>query len=578
MLSRTIRRRMYEGELPSFNLHPLLCRLYAARGVRAPSELDLSLSQLIPVSQLGGLASAVDLLCSHFVRRSRIVVVGDFDADGATSTALVVRQLRRLGFAEVEFLVPNRFHYGYGLTPEIVRLAAERRPGLIITVDNGISSHTGVSEASALGIDTLITDHHLAPSELPSATAIVNPNVPTDPFPSKALAGVGVAFYVMAALTREMELRRLCAKPPPVTDFLDLVALGTVADLVPLDRNNRVLVHQGLRRIRAGRCVAGIRALIEVSNRLLPSVTAADLGYQLGPRLNAAGRLDDMSVGIQCLLTDDPHSARLLAARLSQLNQDRRELELQMQQEAMQAIEGMRAEDPALPLGLCLFDESWHQGVVGLVASRVKDKVHRPVIALARADETTLKGSARSIPGVHIRDVLSAMAAREPDLMQKFGGHAMAAGLTLHADALDRFRLAFDAEVRRWMTLDDAVGVVHSDGPLTAAERTIAVARMLREAGPWGQSFPEPLFDGCFHVRSVRVLADRHLKLDVHDGEGPPCEAVVFRHFDDGDAPVVEPDTRVELAYRLDVNQYNGTEKLQLLVEYLRVLSPHEGG
>jgi single-stranded-DNA-specific exonuclease len=576
-MNRTIRRReaVAEAALPG-DLHPLLRRLYANRGINAADELDLSLSRLIPVSRLGGIDAAVDLLCEHFSRGSRIIVVGDFDADGATSTALVIRQLRGLGFKHVDFLVPNRFQYGYGLTPEIVKLAAESRPGLIVTVDNGISSHAGVDAATALGIQTLITDHHLAPASVPAANAIVNPNAPGDTFPSKALAGVGVAFYLMAALTRAMQERGLCKKAPPVADLLDLVALGTIADLVPLDRNNRILVHQGLRRIRAGRCIAGIRALLEASNCIPANVVASHLGYQIGPRLNAAGRLDDMSIGIQCLLTDDPNTARLLAARLTQLNCDRKELELQMQQDALMAIADMRAEDPQLPLGLCLFDETWHQGVVGLVASRVKERVHRPVIALARADANTLKGSARSVPGVHIRDVLDAVATRHPGLIEKFGGHAMAAGLTLPAASLETFRAEFDAEVRRWMSIEDTIGVVHSDGVLQHDELTLDVARLLQEAGPWGQAFPEPLFDGLFEVRNVRVLGERHLKLEVcaegHDGRALPCEAIAFRHFDHDDAPVVRPDSRVELAYRLDVNRYNGSERLQLVVEYLRVV------
>src|SRR5688572_6608715 len=573
MLSRSIRRRSgWDGEALAGDLHPLLRRLYAARGVRLASELDLALNQLVPIGQLDGIAAAVELLCAHFLKRSPMVVIGDFDADGATSTALVVRQLRRLGFASIDFLVPNRFQYGYGLTPEIVRLAAQSRPALIITVDNGVSSHAGVDEARSLGIDTLITDHHLAPPTLPAATALVNPNAPGDSFPSKALAGVGVAFYLMAALTRAMQERGLCNNPPAVADLLDLVALGTVADLVPLDRNNRILVHQGLRRIRAGRCIAGIRALLEAANCVPANTIASDLGFQIGPRLNAAGRLDDMSIGIQCLLTDDPHAARLLAARLSQLNTDRKELEQQMQQEALLAIADMRVEDPELPLGLCLFDESWHQGVVGLVASRVKERVNRPVIALARSDENTLKGSARSISGVHIRDVLDTLATRHPGLIEKFGGHAMAAGLTLPAAGLEKFRSEFDAEVRRWMSIEDTMGIVHSDGSLRQEELTLDVARLLQQAGPWGQSFPEPLFDGCFEVRNVRVLGERHLKLEVRSDDGPSCEAIAFRHFDHDDAPEVQPDSRVELAYRLDVNRFNGSERLQLVVEYLRVL------
>ena len=572
MTTRVIRRRALVAglDLPEA-LHPLLRRLYAARNVVAARELELSLDRLVPVSQLGGIDAAVALLCRHRARDSRVIVVGDFDADGATSTALVVRHLRRLGFANVGFLVPNRFEYGYGLTPEIVRLAAQQQPQLIITVDNGISSHAGVAEATTLGIETLVTDHHLPAPTLPAAAAIVNPNAPGDTFPSKALAGVGVAFYLMAALTREMQRTGLVTNPPPIADLLDLVALGTVADLVPLDANNRVLVHQGLRRIRAGRSLPGIRALLEAAGKGPERVIAADLGFQVGPRLNAAGRLDDMTIGIQCLLTDDLAEARQLAGRLTQLNVDRRELEQQMQQEAMQAVAEM-TDTASLPLGLCLFDESWHQGVVGLVASRVKDRVHRPVIALARGDADSLKGSARSITGVHIRDVLAAIATRSPGLIDKFGGHAMAAGLTLPALRLEEFRAAFDAEVSRWMTHDDTTGVVHSDGELRSDELTLDIANLLRQSGPWGQAFPEPLFDGCFHVRTTRVLGERHLKLEVRHDDGAICEAIAFRHFDYDDAPVVAVNSRVELAYRLDVNQYNGSERLQLVVEHLRLV------
>jgi single-stranded-DNA-specific exonuclease len=576
-MKRVISRRVSLIADLAPHLHPVLRRVYAARGIQRDAELALGLDQLIPVGQLGGIDAAVDLLCAHFQRGSRLVVVGDFDADGATSTALVVRQLRRLGFAHVGFLVPNRFQFGYGLTPEIVALAAREQPHLIVTVDNGISSVAGVAAATERGIDTLITDHHLAGPVLPAAAAIVNPNVQGERFPSKSLAGVGVAFYLMAALTRVMQVRGLAAEAPSVADLLDLVALGTVADLVPLDRNNRILVYQGLRRIRAGRCVPGIRALLESANRVPAETVASDLGFQLGPRLNAAGRLDDMSVGIQCLLADDVDTARLLAGRLAQLNHDRRELELQMQQEAFAAIGEMQAEDPHLPLGLCLFDESWHQGIVGLVASRVKDRVHRPVIALARGDATTLKGSARSVAGVHIRDVLDAIASRCPGLIEKFGGHAMAAGLTLPAAGLERFRAEFDAEVRRWMTLDDAHGIVHTDGELAREELSIDVARLLRDAGPWGKAFPEPLFDGRFRVRRARILGERHLKLEVAQGDSPAWEAIAFRHFDHDDAVEVREDAEVLLAYRLDVNRYNGLDRLQLVVEHIELVGSAAG-
>jgi len=576
---RIIRRRTLLADAPT-DLHAslLLQRIYALRGVRSAQELDLSLERLIPVSQLTGTDAAVALLLEHYACQSRIVIIGDFDTDGATSTALVVRQLRRLGFKHVEFLVPNRFQFGYGLTPEIVQLAADNKPDLIVTVDNGISSVAGVAAANALGIQVLVTDHHLAGSELPQAAAMVNPNAPGNTFPSKGLAGVGVAFYLMAALTRSMQQQGMVsAETTAVAHLLDLVALGTVADVVPLDANNRILVAQGIRRIRAGRCVPGLRALLEAANRRVDSCVASDLGFQVGPRLNAAGRLEDMTLGIQCLLTDDLDAARVIAARLTQLNLDRRDIEQQMQQEALAAIEDMQLDTESLPLGLCLYEESWHQGVVGLVASRIKDRVHRPVIAMARADELTLKGSARSVPGVHIRDVLDAVAARHPGLIDKFGGHAMAAGLSIGIDKFAEFCAAFNDEVCRWMTHDDAIGIVLSDGELAPNEITIAVARQLRESGPWGQNFPEPLFDGQFRVLETRTLAERHLKLKLEvnslNGGAAPCEAIAFRHFDYDDAPPVRVDDQVQLAYRLDVNEYMGNERVQLIVEQLHIVT-----
>ena len=542
------------------------------RGVTASHELDYSLECMIPVGELGGVDAAVELLLQHFQQQSRIIIIGDFDTDGATSTALVVRQLRRLGYLHVDFLVPNRFTFGYGLTPEIVALAAQRNPELIITVDNGISSLAGMAAANSLGIPVLVTDHHLAGAELPQAAAIVNPNAPGNAFSSKALAGVGVAFYLMAALTRAMVLRGLAAGDrTSVAQLLDLVALGTVADVVPLDANNRILVAQGMRRIRAGCCVPGIRAMLEAANKRIETCMAADLGFQVGPRLNAAGRLDDMSLGIQCLLTDDPDEARTIAAQLTQLNLDRRDIEQQMQDEAMSILEQMQLDAESLPLGLCLYEASWHQGVVGLVASRVKDRVHRPVIAMAMADETTLKGSARSIPGVHIRDVLDAVAAHHPGLIDKFGGHAMAAGLSIGADKLESFRAAFDTEVSRWMTQDDAIGMVFSDGELQFSECSLETARQLRDAGPWGQGFPEPMFDGEFAVIDSRVLGERHLKLKVDAGD-QVIEAIAFRHFDHDAAPQVRAGDRVQLAYRLDVNEFRGEERLQMVVEHLSVL------
>ncbi|HEX2584545.1 MAG TPA: single-stranded-DNA-specific exonuclease RecJ [Steroidobacteraceae bacterium] len=571
-MKKNIVRKPLENVVTSLHQMPLLQRLYSLRGVRDATELDLSLERIIPVSELKGVEEAVAILLRHFARQSRIMIIGDFDADGATSTALMVRQLRRLGFKHIDYLVPNRFKFGYGLTPEIVALAAQSTPDLIVTVDNGMSSISGVAAANALGIEVLITDHHLAGAELPQAVAIVNPNAPGNPFASKALAGVGVAFYVMAALTRAMQSQNLVTtENTSVAALLDLVALGTVADVVPLDANNRILVAQGLKRIRAGRCVPGIRALLAAATKRVETCVTSDLGFYVGPRLNAAGRLDDMRLGIQCLLADNENEARVMAAQLNQLNLDRRDIEQQMQAEAMVALTDMQLNDESLPLGLCLYDDAWHQGVVGLVASRVKDRVHRPVIAMAKADDSTLKGSARSIPGVHIRDVLDAVATHHPNLIDKFGGHAMAAGLSIQIQNLESFKQAFDEEVNRWMTHDDAVGIVHSDGELSSGEFTMEMARLLRESGPWGQNFPEPMFDGEFRVTESRVLAERHLKLKVQIGENA-CEALAFRYFDHDDAEPVNANDKVHLAYRLDVNEYQGNERLQLIVEQLRKL------
>jgi single-stranded-DNA-specific exonuclease len=559
-------------------MHPVLWRAYAARGIRSVAELATGLERLTPVGTLGGVEAAVELLVS--MRDRRIVVVGDFDADGATSTALIVRALQAWGFAQVDFLVPNRFEFGYGLTPEIVALAAERSPELIVTVDNGISSIAGVAAARARGMAVLITDHHLAGAVLPDANVIVNPNVPGSEFASRALAGVGVAFYVMAALRRRLEAARALPEgAPPASEFLDLVALGTVADLVPLDANNRVLVAQGLRRIRAGRCVPGIRALLQVANRSRLSMTAADLGFTVGPRLNAAGRLDDMSIGIRCLLTDSEPEALMLAARLDQLNAERRTIEAKMQSEALAAVkflrpvgaEGAATDDPRFVNrhGVCLFDASWHQGVVGLVAGRIKDRIRRPVVAFAKTDERWLRGSARSVPGIHIRDVLDAVAARHPELLQRFGGHAMAAGLTLEARFLDAFAQAFDAEVARAVSPNHSANVIETDGELGSDEIALETASAVREGGPWGQAFPEPTFDGVFRIKSARKIGERHVKMWVEtDGGRRSFDAVAFNFFD-ANEPQALPQGEVRLVYRLDVNEYQGERRLQLLVDHV---------
>lgn len=564
-----IETRPLPDRLPDLgDLPPLLTRLYAARGVRSAAELDKSLARLLPYQRLKGIEAAVELLLQAIDGRQRILIVGDFDADGATASALGVLGLRMLGAVSVDYLVPNRFEYGYGLTPEIVRVALGRQPELLITVDNGISSVEGVAAAKAAGLRVLLTDHHLPGPELPAADAIVNPNQPGCDFPSKALAGVGVMFYVLLALrARLRELGRFAGRTEPnLAELLDLVALGSVADVVPLDANNRILVHQGLARIRAGRARPGLRALLEVAGKSHARVTSTDLGFILGPRLNAAGRLDDMSLGIECLLCEDEALARDMAVQLDQLNQDRKAIEQGMQREALAQLKDLEAE--ALPFGLCLFDPEWHQGVIGILASRLKERYHRPTIAFADAGDGQLKGSARSVPGFHIRDALDAVAARHPGLISKFGGHAMAAGLSLPQEHFGAFAAAFDAEVRRQLSAEDLTGRLLSDGSLSAEEFHLPLAKALRNAGPWGQHFPEPLFHGVFQLVQQRIVGERHLKVVVKS----ECGSVQL----DGIAFGVDrelwpnPTVRwVELAYKLDVNEFRGQESVQLLITHI---------
>lgn len=553
------------GDLP-----PLLTRLYAARGVKSAEELDKGLARLIPYRLLKGVDAAVELLVEALQKRQRILYVGDFDADGATASSVGVLALRMLGAAWVDYLVPNRFEYGYGLTPEIVAVALEKRPELLVTVDNGISSIDGVAAAKAAGLRVLVTDHHLPGPELPAADAIVNPNQPGCEFPSKALAGVGVIFYVMLALRarlRELDWFARSGTPEPnLAELLDLVALGSVADVVPLDANNRILVHQGLARIRAGRARAGLRALLEVAGRDARRITATDLGFILGPRLNAAGRLDDMSLGIECLLCEDEAVARDMAVQLDQLNQDRKAIEQGMQREALAQLKELPVEE--MPFGLCLFDPDWHQGVIGILASRLKERYHRPAIAFADAGDGTLKGSARSVPGLHIRDALDAVAARHPGLISKFGGHAMAAGLSLPQEHFGAFAAAFDAEVRRQLDEDDLTGRILSDGQLGLQEFHLELARALRQAGPWGQHFPEPLFHGVFQIVQQRIVGERHLKLVLKTECGSlQLDGIAF-NVDREVWP--NPTVRwAEVAYKLDVNEFRGNESVQLMVVHL---------
>ena len=562
--------RRSPGEIPVGlrTLHPVLARVYSGRNLRDPTELDHSLAHLLPPSGLNGIDAAARLLAEAVARGRRILIVGDFDADGATSCALAWRALRDIGAAEVDFLVPNRFAYGYGLTPEIVEVAALRRPDLIVTVDNGISSLAGVEAARSRGIAVLVTDHHLAGSELPAADAIVNPNQPGDGFASKNLAGVGVIFYVMLALRACLRadgwFARRSLPEPNLARLLDLVALGTVADVVPLDYNNRILVAQGLKRIRQGQSCPGIAALLEIAGRHHATTTAADLGFAVGPRLNAAGRLEDMSLGIACLITDDVARAQELAQRLDQLNRERRSIEAGMQAQALSALRLLEL-DAQLPPGLCLFDESWHQGVIGILAGRIRERVHRPVIAFAPAGGTEIKGSARSVAGLHIRDTLDAVATRHPGLLQRFGGHAMAAGLTLERSCLERFGQAFAEEVGRRLDCESLQGVVVSDGELAGTELTLELAELLRSGGPWGQGFPEPLFDGIFDITGARVVGERHLKLVLRHADGAMLDAIAFNQA--GDA--WQPGRRVRAAYRPDVNQFQGSRSLQLIVTHL---------
>ena len=544
-------------------LDPVHARLFAMRGVTDPAQLDYGLAGLAPIGSLEHVDAAVELLISK--RDERIVVVGDFDVDGATSTALLLRCLREFGFADVEYLVPNRFEYGYGLTPEIVAVAAGREPGLIVTVDNGISSVAGVAAANEAGIPVLVTDHHLPGEEIPDAAVIVNPNLPGSRFPSRNLAGVGVAFYVIAALGRALEEQGMAGASRIPAQYLDLVALGTVADVVPLDYNNRILVEQGIRRIRAGKTIAGIRALLEQAGRDPQRTVSSDLGFAVGPRLNAAGRLDDMSLGIECLLTDDAPTAASDAGILDRINKERREIEADMREQAFAFVDSLPRTD--LPACVCVYDETWHQGIVGLVAARVKERCHRPVIAFAREQDGLLKGSARSVSGVHARDLLEGVASAHPGLIVKYGGHAMAAGLTIAEEHYADFARVVAEQLDARYPDADFSGAIVTDGPLPSESLNLRFARSLRNAGPWGSGFPEPMWSGDFDVLEQRTVGEKHLKMRVRPSAGgPPIDAIAFNQAGSAYRGVVQ------LAYRLDVNEYRGVESPQLVVEQIAAL------
>jgi single-stranded-DNA-specific exonuclease len=556
------------------DIHPVLRRVYAARGVVTPADIEHRLAGLLSPQSLGGMARACELIEAAIREDARIVVVGDFDCDGATGTAVGVRGLRLLGAREVGYAVPNRMRHGYGLSPAIVEELLPRKPGVLITVDNGVAAHAGVAAAKAHGMRVIVTDHHLPGATLPEADAVVNPNLDADAFPSKALAGVGVMFYLLLALRarfRERGWFEECGiAEPDLSELLDLVALGTVADLVPLDRNNRILVEAGLRRIRAGRTCAGIAALLAAGRRDPARAVASDLGFAVGPRLNAAGRLEDMTLGIECLLTDDVGRAHGLAERLSAINAERRELQDEMTAQAQAEVEkwnSSRGAD-ALPHGIVLFDPDWHHGVVGLVASKLKETLHRPVIACATAGEhgDEIKASGRSIPGFHLRDALAEVDACHPGLISRFGGHAMAAGLSLNRADLQTFGAAFDAVARKHLQAELLDAIVLTDGELDARDFSLELAQQLRYGGPWGQAFPEPEFEGEFAVESWKVVGEKHLKFKLRQAAlGDPLDAIAFNSY--FGAP---PPARMRVVFQLDVNEWNGQQSLQLLVRHLQ--------
>ena len=572
MTSRRIMRRTVppEHQLPA-HLHPVTQRVLAARGALDAAMLDVSLQGLHDVSRLGGAAQAAALLAETMRARQRMLVIGDFDADGATATAVAVRGLRAMGARDVDYLVPNRFEYGYGLTPEIVAVARASDPSLIITVDNGVSSIDGVRAANAHGIRVLVTDHHLPGPVLPDAAAIVNPNLPGDAFPSKALAGVGVIFYLLGALRARLRadgwFSAAGIAEPNLADLLDLVALGTVADVVPLDHNNRRLVAQGISRIRAGRCQPGISALIDAAGRERARVSSSDLAFALGPRLNAAGRLADMSIGIECLLSDDAERCAAIAAELDRLNRERREIETEMRDQAFAAIDDILTGPAATrPAGMCMYDETWHQGVVGIVASRVKDRYHRPAIAFAQADDRLIKGSARSIPGLHIRDVLAGIAALHPGLIVRFGGHAMAAGLTLRRADFEVFKRIFADQVADALAPEALEHTILTDGALAADDMTLGLAHELNTAAPWGQAFSEPRFDGEFAIEDRRVVGTAHARLVLRPLAAEQTVAAIA--FGAADTDWFRDAETITAVYKLDVNLYDGLETLQLVVDY----------
>jgi single-stranded-DNA-specific exonuclease len=565
-----LRRRSMQGEPAGWGdtLHPILQRIYAARGVLSPDQAEHRLNRLLSPRELGGIDHAVALLAEAIRDDASIMIAGDYDCDGATGTAVAIRGLRLLGAKRVDYVVPNRFVHGYGLTPELVA-SLPSHAQIVVTVDNGVASIAGVAAAKARGMKVIITDHHLPGEQLPIADAIVNPNLHDDGFPSKALAGVGVMFYVLLALRAHLREQGRFAPnaEPDLSSLLDLVALGTVADLVPLDFNNRILVEAGMKRLRSRRGCAGITALVEASQRSVSTACTSDLGYAVGPRLNAAGRLEDMRLGVECLLTDDPVQAHRYAELLSSINQERRDLQAAMVAEAEVMVASASSVD-AQTVGVTLFEPSWHAGVVGLVASKLKERLHRPVIAFAPAGEDDpdhLRGSARSISGFHIRDALAAVDARHPGLIERFGGHAMAAGLSLRTDDYPRFAQAFDAVAREWLNEEQLQAVLYTDGEMPVGMFTLDMARLIRFAGPWGQAFPEPVFENRFECFSWRQMGERHLRLNLRDPRDDSLyDAVMFNAYNGEPPPTV-----LRAAYELTINDWQGRESPRLLLRHI---------
>lgn len=570
-MKKLIKRR----EIPvgnSVSNHPLLDRLYRARHIQNTKELDRTLKSMLNPNQLYGIDQAVNLLVEAYQQQQKIVIVGDFDADGATSTALSVLALRQLGFSDVDYLVPNRFEQGYGLSIPVAEMAIEKGVQLLMTVDNGVSSFDGVAFLKEKGIRVLVTDHHLPLETLPPADAIVNPNLSQCHFPSKSLAGVGVAFYLMLAVRAKFrELGIFTAETQPnFTDLLDLVALGTIADVVPLDQNNRILAYQGLMRIRARHCRPGIIALAEVANRNVEQFTSSDLGFCIGPRLNAAGRLDNMSIGVELLLANEMSKARELALDLDQLNQTRKEIEAGMKLEAIKICQNLTALFKELPYGITLYQPDWHQGVLGIVSSRIKDQYHRPVIAFTQDSEGILKGSARSIEGLHMRDVLERIHSQHPNIILKFGGHAMAAGLSIREEHFADFQHIFNQTVADWLDEEHLQGVIWTDGELNSNEFNLETAELIKSVGTWGQGFPEPCFDGEFKILDQRAIGQNknHLKMLLEPKQGGVLlDAIAFNIN-----TRLYPDLSIKqarLAYKLDINEFRGNRSLQLLVDYI---------